>query len=118
MVLLNAILMMVNVSASLTLALNDAHSVEMASSPLKNVTTLDAHLVNATLVVPNLKSATKTLDNVNAVTMLLEDVVTDLPMATTSPPCTIKSTKWKMVSHRTIPSSDSVSMKANSQVTA
>lgn len=118
MVLLNANLMMASVSASLTLALSDAHSAETVSSHLKSVTTLDVHLVNATLVVPNLKSATKTPDNVNAVKMLLEDVVTDLPMDTTSQPCMIKSTKWKMVSRRTIPSSDLVLMKASSLVTA
>jgi hypothetical protein len=114
MVLLNAIQMMANVSANPTLALNHAHNVETDSSPLKNVTTLDVHLANATLVVPNHNSVTRTLANVNAVPMLPEENVTDQLMLTTSPLCTIKSTKWKMESLRTTQLYVSDSMRRNS----
>jgi hypothetical protein len=114
MVLLNAIQMMVNVSANPTLAHNDAHNVEMDSSHLKNVTTLDVPLANVTLVVQNHNSVTRTLVNANAVTMLPEENVTDLLMATTSPLCTIKSTKWKMESLRTTQLYVSDSMRRNS----
>jgi hypothetical protein len=117
-VLLNAIQMMVNVSANPTLAHNDAHNVETDSSLLKNATTLDVHLANVTLVVPNHNSVTRTLANVNAVTMLLEENVTDLLTVTTSPLCTIKSTKWKMESPRTTLLYDSDSMRPNSLDTA